>query len=149
VRGSLVSIGYRTWLRVVEPKRKGCSVDTFADTELMSGERILLPGGQDLPILCFRIEQASGGWIFVHTGKLGTRIAEYPIIPQTDSIKAEYRMRVKIGFLFKVDVSRLHEIPRFVDDFDNFARLYSIQAHGIEKEDTLIFLNEKLTTFSI
>lgn len=50
-KNNLILIKYRGWLRSIKPSIVGCSTPTFVDTELISGERILLPGAyeKDLP----------------------------------------------------------------------------------------------------
>lgn len=50
-KNNLTLIKYRSWLRSIKPSIPGCSTPTFVDTELTTGERILLPGAyeKDLP----------------------------------------------------------------------------------------------------
>jgi hypothetical protein len=64
---NLICVRHRAWLRATKPPITGCSVKSFVDTEITSGERILLPNEQDLPVLCFRLE--NNGNRLVHTDK--------------------------------------------------------------------------------
>lgn len=43
---SLIGIRCRAFLREIFPPRPGSSVKSFGDTEIVSSERILLPGGK-------------------------------------------------------------------------------------------------------
>jgi hypothetical protein len=47
---------YRAWYRTVIPASDAISVKTYDDIELVNGDRLLLPGKQDLPVICFRMD---------------------------------------------------------------------------------------------
>lgn len=70
-RTNLSAIRYRAWLRRVVPASSTMSVRTFVDTELVQGERLLLPGRQDHPVICFRMEIVGQSLKFVVTDKMG------------------------------------------------------------------------------
>jgi len=109
--GNLTGIKYRAWLRYVLPKDEGSSVKTFIDRELSSNERLLLPGGQDLPVVCFRVEKRSDGLKLIHTDKKGESISEYPIDELLMGLQIEYLLKIRSWFLFKHEITRSFVIP--------------------------------------
>lgn len=138
-KDALFCIKYRAWLREYWPPVDGCSVGTFVDTEIVSGERILLPGrkdspvllpksveselgitissprgGQDLPVLCFRFECTENDLKFIHTDKLGNQIGEpYNIGSNVDSLMIEYYLKITSWFHLKHEIVRIFRIPRW------------------------------------
>jgi hypothetical protein len=115
---NLIGIKYRAWLRSIQPPKEGCSVKTFIDVEIISGERILLPGGQDLPVICFRFENKGNGLKFIYTDKLGVSKNVYDLGPEVDSLKIEYSLKIQGWGLFKVfnhEVVRIFEIPHYLE----------------------------------
>lgn len=108
---NLMSIKYRAWLRSIQPARLGSSVKTFEDKEIASGERILLYGRQDLPVLCFRFEHHGNDIKFVRTDKFGTLIGLYDIKSEEGSLMIEYYLKIQSWFLFKHEIARVFEIP--------------------------------------
>ena len=110
----LSSVKYRAWLRSIESATQNCSVNTFVDNDIVSGERILLPRGQDLPILCFRFEQHGNMMKLIHTNKLGKPINVYDLGPSVDSLKVEYYLKLRSWFLFKHEIVRIFEIPHYL-----------------------------------
>jgi len=83
---------------------------TFVDTDLDSGERIYLPTGQDLPIVCFRFEENLGKIKLIHTDKLGNIIKPYDLEGMND-IMAEYHIEVKHWFVLKHEINRIFFVP--------------------------------------
>lgn len=128
---SLHELRWRAWYRRVQPSKPGCSVSTFVDTELESGERHLLPVDQDIPILCFRFEKRNGVLVFVHTDKVGNVRSETSV-DQTDQILAEYNFTVEDRFKIPYTVTRLLDLPCQLDSakgqFDLFEYLFRSQA---------------------
>lgn len=112
-KGNLFNLRYRAWLRRDIPATDDISVGTFVDDDLLDGERLLLPGGQDLPIVCFRLEAASHGFKFVRTDKMGTAQDTRAIDDDTVRLMVEFSARARTWFLFKHDVSRLYVVPQF------------------------------------
>src|SRR5260370_40213253 len=78
----LTDIGYRTLFRDLRPSSSGCSVNTLIDTDLTSGQVIILPEGYDFPVLCFRLDRLNGGAFFLLTDKNAERIGSYPLTPR-------------------------------------------------------------------
>lgn len=107
---TLLFIKWRAWLRAVIPAQPGCSVKTFVDTDLDSGERIYLPAGQDLPVACFRFNDNLGKVELVLTDKLGKPVNSYAL-DDIDSIMLEYHAAVRHWFVFKHDVNRIVFMP--------------------------------------
>jgi hypothetical protein len=127
---SLHELRWRVWYRHVEPPKPGCSVSTFVDTELDTGERHLLLVDQDIPILCFRFEKRNGVLVFVRTDKLGNVRSETNV-GRTDQVLAEYNFTVEDRFKIPYTVTRLLELPRQLDSakgsFDLFDYLFKSQ----------------------
>jgi hypothetical protein len=97
------------------PSEPGSSVNTLVDNELSYGERIILPGGQDLPVLCFRFEQRQGKLIFVQTDKQGSQMHEFELEDDVEAIIAEYTVKIRSWFLFKHEIVRMFDIPHKLD----------------------------------
>lgn len=110
--GNLTAIRYRTWIRRVHLASAGSTVNTFEDHVLESGERIILPAGQDVPVLCFRVENKNGHLMLILTDKRGNKIREIEIDEQVEAIFTEYSLRIQSWFLFKHEISRLFALPR-------------------------------------
>jgi hypothetical protein len=94
-------------------KSQAMSVDTFIDTELAQGERLLLPRRQDQPIICFRLEAVGQDFNLIVTDKMGNPEGSRPVDDQTASLMVEFSARARTWFLFKHDISRLYAIPQF------------------------------------
>lgn len=120
-KGSLTSIHFRAWIRKLVPSVPGSSVNTFIDQELTNGERIILPSGQDLPVLCFRFENHNGNLIFVQTDKQGKMIQKYEMDNQVVAIVVEYSVKIRSWFLFKHEIVQMYDIPHKLD-FDGKRR---------------------------
>ncbi|MGH9382937.1 MAG: hypothetical protein ACRD2N_01385 [Vicinamibacterales bacterium] len=112
-KGNLFGIRYRAWLRKDIPASESISVDTFTDTELAQGERLLLPGGDDLPMVCFRLENAGAALNLIVTDKMGNREDSRPIDDDSARIMTEFSARARTWLLFKHEISRLYEIQQY------------------------------------
>ena len=150
---SLMSIKYRSWFRKVLDPRPGSSVKTLVDTDISCGERIVLPGKQDLPVLCFRFERQGEKLKFIHTDKSGNPFQMYDIEPDLDSLMLEYNLKIQAWYLFKHDVFRLFIIPRRVQvklkgDVDLFEYLLSCQGDS-ERKIPLVFRAAEEITVSV
>ena len=67
-------------------------METYIDTEISTGERLLLPGRQDLPILCFRFELNQNILNLVVTDKMGTPVQKFEIIEENEvEVMIEFR----------------------------------------------------------
>lgn len=153
------SVKYRSWLRTVKPGGPGSSVNSFVDTELTSDERILLPPSQDLPVVCFRIEEKNGNLRFVHTDKLGTPCSTFQLTSEFEGLNVEYYLRVQLRvsrwlrrLIFKHEITRAFSIPfekKSADKTVNIFRekLLPIQK-GPEHKFKLIFLSAQVVTVS-
>jgi hypothetical protein len=114
-KGNLTAVQYRSWIRRIVPAEPGSSVNTLVDNELSCGERIILPSGQDLPVLCFRFEQRHGTLVFVQTDKQGSSIQEFELEDDVEAIIAEYTVKIHSWFLFKHEIVRMFDIPHTLD----------------------------------
>jgi len=117
-KDSLIGTNYRAWLRSIRPSREGSTVKTFVDVALESGERILLPGVQDLPVICFRFEDGENGLKLVHTNKLGEPIHQYDLTSEVDSLKIEYTVKIRGWSLFKIfkhEIVRTFEVSHYLE----------------------------------
>ena len=112
-QANLFGIRYRAWLRRDVPATDGISVGTLMDDDLVQGERLLLPGGQDLPAICFRLEATDSGLKFVVTDKMGTPQDSRSIDDEVARLMVEFSAKARTWFLFKHEVSRLYAIPQF------------------------------------
>ena len=130
---SLRSLRFRTWLRDIEAARPGSSVASFIDTELGSGERLLLPAEQDLPILCFRLELQGDRLVLVYTDKLGTPKASFLLTAKREyALMAEYTFNISGPLGISHSLNRLLAIPRYLErecdeKFDLYVALYKQQ----------------------
>ena len=109
--GSLTSLRYRSWIRSVVPSGPESSVNTFVDQELSNGDRIILPSGQDLPVLCFRFENRNGDIVFCHTDKQGNLSREIQVDQEVEGIFVEYSAKIQSWFLFKHEIVRMFMVP--------------------------------------
>lgn len=125
-KGNLVGLRYRAWLRRELPASDGISVGTFVDHDLTEDERLLLPGGQDLPVVCFRLEEADSTLTFVRTDKMGAAEDTHVVDGETFKLMVEFSVRARTWLLFKHEVSRLYEVPHFLEvedgSFDVFRK---------------------------
>jgi hypothetical protein len=132
---NLWEIQYRCWLREIVPAQVGSSVASFRDTDLSGGQRIILPVGQDLPVLCFRFEEREGELFLIHTDKFGGVLGEFRITgPNKWEVKAEYSFQtIGIGGV-PHRVYRLLTIPEKAKgqhtEVDVFRRLLSHQGQS-------------------
>jgi hypothetical protein len=111
--GNLFSIRYRAWLRTDVPSAEDISVGTLLETELSEGERLLLPGGQDLPMICFRLQDLGSSLKLLVTDKMGNPLSTQPVDDATTVLMAEFSARARTLLLFKHDIHRLYAIRRF------------------------------------
>ena len=136
---SLWEIQYRCWLREIVPAQLSSSVASFRDAELSIGQRIILPVGQDLPVLCFRFEERGDDLFMIHTDKFGGALGEFKITgPSKWEIKAEYSFQTIsqtagiVGFPHRV--YRLLTIPENAKsqhgEVDVFRQLLSHQGQS-------------------
>lgn len=148
----LSSIKYRAWLRSIKPATKNCSVRTFMDNDIVLGERILLPRGQDLPILCFRFEEQENKVKLIHTDKLGKPINVYDLSPSVDSLKVEYYLKLRSWFLFKHEVIRIFEIPHYLTveqkEVNVFEHLLTRQQKN-EQRILMVFKTAEVVTVAV
>lgn len=152
---ALLSTKWRAWLSAIIPAQPGCSVKTFVDTDLNSGERIYLPAGVDLPLICFRFDENHGKIKLIMMDKLGNPISSYDL-NGTDSIRVEYHVAVKHWFVFKHDVNRIIFIPlskaQIKGKLIDYVRDYYLAkqkvciSEGSETKVKVYKLGEKITT---
>jgi hypothetical protein len=136
----LTDITYRAWLREVRPSRPGSSVNTFVDTELKGGHRILLPTGNDYPVLCFRFERCGEKLRFVHTDKMGQPIHSHEVTEEFEKVVVEYSVKVQTWGLLKHEIRRILVIPSLAEDEgDVLQYLSSMQKEGRERLVPLMF----------
>jgi hypothetical protein len=114
-RGNLTAIRFRVWLRTVVERTPEISVDTYVDSDILTGERILLPGRQDLPLLCFRFETAGSDLSLAVTDKLGQPTGKFTIGREVDFLMFEYSVRARNWYLFKHDISRIYAVPQYLE----------------------------------
>jgi hypothetical protein len=111
--GNLSDLQYRVWLRRDIPSREGISVTTLDDIELCEGKRLLLPKGQDLSMICFRLEDNKAILNLVVTDKMGESLSSYPINDNSVRLMVEFSVRTRTWFFFKHEISRIYAIPQF------------------------------------
>ncbi len=115
-KSNLFGIRYRVWLRRILPPSEEISVETFLDSPLSDGERLLLPGGQDLPIVCFRLESSSTGLRLLVTDKMGIPTGkEEQIGEDVNRLMVEFSARARAWGLFKHEVVRIYAVPQYRD----------------------------------
>lgn len=108
----LYDVEFRSWLREIEPADVDSSVSSFRDFALENGRRVLLPQGQDLPILCFRLERKDAALQVTKTDKFGTAAQSFPITTGLDyELKAEYAFTLTPPSQVAHRVRRLLTIP--------------------------------------
>ncbi len=111
---NLSGIRYQTWIRQTLPRQEGISVETYIDTIISKGERLLLPGQQDLPILCFRFESSKNILNLIVTDKMGTTERKFKKIEENvDELMIEFYLKARNWFLFKHEISRLYTIRQY------------------------------------
>lgn len=110
---NLFDVRYRSWLRKVVQASDTMSVSTFVDTDVIQGERLLLPGRQDQPVICFRLEADGQGLRFIVTDKMGNAEGSWLIDDESVSLMVEFSVRARMWFLFKHEISRLYSIPQY------------------------------------
>jgi hypothetical protein len=138
-------IAYRSWIREVELDRPGCSVKSFADKDLTHGERILLPVGQDLPTICFRLEPEADRFKVICTDKFGTPLLEHTPTRNPQGIYLELRLRAQRWGLLKHDTFWIWYVPYTVrvkstgQTANFFKHLHEVQLGGVEREVPLLF----------
>jgi len=149
-RGNLFAIRYRAWLRKVVPKSDQISVRTFLDTELCQGERVLLPGRQDHPVICFRFEALDKELNLIVTDKMGTPQGSLPIDDESARLMVEFSARARTWFLFKHEISRLYALPQYRtlkgqrhDVFREY--LFPIQGSGERQAKSVVQYAEEVT----
>lgn len=151
-KDQLSSVKYRAWLRDIEPATENCSVRTFLDRDIVLGERILLPSGDDLPVLCFRFEKEGNNVKLVHTDKLGNPQKVYAISSSVDSLKVEYYLKVRSWFLFKHEISRIFEIPHYLTvkqkEVNVFEHLLTTQQKN-EQRIPMVFKTAEVVTVAV
>ena len=151
-KDNVLDIRCRAFLREILPQKLGSSVKTFADMDIALGERILLAGEQDFPIICFRFEHQDSGLKFIHTDKKGVLKKTFDVRPELEALTVEYYLRIKRGFLLKHEISRLYQIPHYLEKngtrIDYFEKLLEDQSkpeHRIEH----VFKREEFITVTI
>jgi len=107
---NLSDIRYRAWLRTVIPAADGISVETYEDLEITKGERLLLPGNQDLPLICFRMDITEQRFRFVTTDKMGKILKGHWVDHKEVFLMVEFSVRARTWYLFKHEISRLYSI---------------------------------------
>jgi hypothetical protein len=110
---NLTGIRFRVWMRTIIPSAEGISVNTFADTEVESGERLLLPKRQDLPLLCFRFEQVGSAVALLITDKRGAVLRNFSVPSDLNYLMFEYSARTRNWYLFKHEISRIYALPQY------------------------------------
>jgi hypothetical protein len=111
---NLLGIHYRVWVRRILPPSEGISVATFLDTDLSDGERLLLPGHEDLPVFCFRLQPRGDALQLVVTDKMGVpKGHEEEITEDVESLMVEFSVRARTLGLFKHEITRLYAIPQY------------------------------------
>lgn len=112
-KGNLFNIRYRAWTRKYVPASEGISVRTFVDSCLADGERLLLPGGQDFPVICFRLQTTGPDLNLVSTDKMGTPLEIRAVDDESFRLMIEFSARTRTWLLFKHEIFRLYAVPQF------------------------------------
>ena len=110
---NLTDIRFRVWMRTIIPSAEGISVKTLVDAEVESGERLLLPRRQDLPLLCFRFEQADSAVALLITDKRGAVLRNFAVPSDLNYLMFEYTARTRHWYLFKHEISRIYALPQY------------------------------------
>jgi len=111
---NLFGIRYRAWVRRILPPSEGISVATFQDTHLWDGERLLLPGHEDLPVFCFRLQPSGDALKLVVTDKMGVPAGrEEEIAEDVECLMVEFSVRARTWGLFKHEITRLYAVPQY------------------------------------
>ncbi len=109
---NLSGVRYRVWLRTDAQARDDISVTTLLDDNLAEGERLLLPAGQDLPLICFRFQEAGSDLELLITDKMGVQKDSRRIAHPTSRLMIEFSARARTLQLFKHEVTRLYAIQQ-------------------------------------
>jgi hypothetical protein len=125
-KANLFGIRYRAWLRKDVSASDEMSVRTFIDTELAKGERLLLPGGQDQTVICFRLDAVDQDLNLIVTDKMGNPQDSRPIDDPSTRLMVEFSVRARTWPLFKHEISRLYAIPQ--------SRTLNGQRHDVFRE---------------
>jgi len=144
----LTDFNYRARFRQLKPSGPGCSVNTLTDTELTSGQGIILPVRYDHPMLCFRLEKFDGGFHFVHTDKTGTKVGSYAISKDFEVV-VEYLLKVQTLRLFKHEIRRMFVMPHTDEGQNILEQLFRIQQGGKEKRFGLMFIRAEEVRVSL
>jgi hypothetical protein len=150
---NLFGIRYRAWVRRTVPPSEGISVETYLDTDLLDGERLLLPGRQDLPVLCFRLEASGVVLKLVVTDKIGVPAGkEEEIGEDVKSLMVEFSVRARTWGLFKHEITRLYAVPQYREiegKRRNIFREYLVPiqlSHERQMKSVLQYANEVTVT---
>lgn len=79
------------------PASEAISVNTLVDSDLAQGERLLLKGRQDQPVICFRLEAVGQGLNLVVTDKMGNPERSRPIDDESARLMIEFSVRAPLG----------------------------------------------------
>jgi hypothetical protein len=114
---SLFEVRWHVWLReVIPPSPPGVSPATNLDTDLSTGERLMLPGrgphggGEDQTLLSFRIEPSMDGHKLVITDKLGNSNTSYDAT-KFECIHVQCQFQIRHRPLVKHLVTRWYVVP--------------------------------------
>jgi hypothetical protein len=128
-------------------------VKTYLDTPLSDGERLLLPGGQDLPVLCFRLQPSGDALRLVVTDKMGVPVGrEEEIGEDVECLMVEFSVRARTCGLFKHEVTRLYAVPQYQEaegQRDNVFKKYLMpiqSSHERQMKSVVQFTNEVTVT---
>jgi hypothetical protein len=151
---TLLDTTYRSWYRLYHRAANNASVITYDDLLLSSGNRVVLPRRQDLPLLCFRLAESAGAIVMILTNKLGAESERIVLREeQNQSILCEYSTHVVVWRLFKISVSRLFILPDYLQlgggrPKDVFRSLLARQ-QAVECKVPLVFQHTHELTISL
>jgi hypothetical protein len=101
----------------------GASVATLDDQVLIDRQDTFCFPGTDQVLVSFRVERSeTGGYVFVHTNKLGAELGRFDVGP-LDSLIADYTANIENFFNFDVRVAKRSEMfgqswPRLAEASD-------------------------------
>lgn len=148
-RHEITDIRSKAWLREVEPKRPGSSVNSFRDTELVCNDRLMIPTANDYPLICFRLQKVNDSFHFVLTDKFGTEITSHRLSKEFEEVLVEYSAKVQTWKLFKYEVNRTFVIPHVdQEEGEIFEELLSMQ-QGPEAPVSVMFLRAEVIRVAI
>lgn len=111
---NITDIRSRAWLRDVVPRGKGCGDNSFRDVDLISGDRVMIPEGDDYVLVCFRLEEVDdSGLLFVLTDKFGGNPESHKLSEEFEEFLVEYSAKIQTGWLLKYEINRTYVIPKF------------------------------------